>query len=358
MKRKEVDLKERVSTLSLNIVMTAMIFGIFLITLLVTAVMVVLFVHFGVIDVEIKEMLPVYKRIVLFMSLSSVVLGTSLAGFISRFPMRPVKTLVDHLRVLAAGNYKSRICYKKPFSELSPVKAIVDSCNTLAEELENTEILRSDFINNFSHEFKTPISSIAGFANLAQNGDLTEEERNEYLAVIEREARRLAQLATNILDLTRVENQTILTEKTSFNLSEQIRSCFVLLEDKWSQKDQDFRLEFDEHYITANEPLLKHIWMNLLDNAIKFAPYDGTIAVTIQERDGQIAVCVSNTGSEIPEDAKKRIFHKFYQADESHASAGNGIGLSIVKRVVELHNGEINVESGDGLTSFTVVLPK
>ncbi len=356
--KKKIDLKEQVSLLSFHVITTVAVFITQYTTLLISGVLIIFLMRIGVISLEVEEMLPDAERIIIFMSFGSILIGTSLTAFFSRYQMRPVDKLVQKMRTLAAGNYKTRIEYKRPFDELPPVKAITDSFNILADELEHTEMLRSDFINNFSHEFKTPISSIAGFANLVRNGDLTDEQRNEYLEIIERESRRLAQLATNILNMTRVENQTILSERSTFNLSEQIRSCFILLEDQWSQKDQDFQLEFGEYFITANEELLKHVWMNLMDNAIKFAPYDGQIAVTIAETERMITVCVSNTGSEIPEDARSRIFNKFYQADESHASAGNGIGLSIVKKVVELHDGEINVESKNGKTSFTVKLPK
>lgn len=356
--KKETDLQQRVSTLSLNIALTIIVFLTLCAALLISVLVVMLLVRLGVINTAVTEAGTGTKQIVAFLCLFSLIIGTGITAAISRFPIKPVDRLVTKLRLLASGNYSTRICRRKPYGGLPPVRAIEDSFNILAEELEHTEMLRSDFINSFSHEFKTPISSIAGFANLARSGDLTDAQRNAYLEIIEAESRRLAQLATNIMHLTRVENQSILTEKTIFNLSEQIRACFILLEDKWSRKAQDFQLEFDEHTITANEELLKHVWMNLMDNAIKFAPTDGVITVTIEETADRISVCVSNTGSEIPPEAQKRIFNKFYQADESHASAGNGIGLSVVKRVVELHGGEIEVQSGHGVTSFTVILPK
>lgn len=151
----------------------------------------------------------------------------------------------------------------------------------MAEELENTQMLRSDFINNFSHEFKTPIVSIAGFAKLLRRGNLTDAQKEEYLAIIEEESLRLAAMATNVMNLTKVENQTILTDLTTFNLSEQIRACVLLLEEKWSRKELDLDLEFPEYTIRANEELLKQVWINLLDNAIKYSPNYGEIGVRI-----------------------------------------------------------------------------
>ena len=227
----------------------------------------------------------------------------------------------------------------------------------MAEELENTEMLRGDFINNFSHEFKTPIVSIAGLAKLVNKGDLDEEQRSQYLNTIESESLRLADMATNVLNLKKVENQTILSEITEYNLSEQIRSCVLLLENKWTQKDIGLSLDFDEINIEGNEELLKQIWINLTDNAIKFSPKGGTVTIEIEEDSEYTTVRVKNTGSEISEADRRKIWNKFYQADKSHTTEGNGIGLAIVKRIVDLHGGEVGVESGNGEVCFYVVLP-
>ena len=235
---------------------------------------------------------------------------------------------------------------------------ISDGFNKMAQELQNTEMLRSDFINNFSHEFKTPIVSIAGFAKLLKRGNLTQRQREEYLDIIEEESMRLSDMATNVLNLTKVENQTILTGQSTFNLSEQLRASILLLERKWSKKNLQWQLEFGEYRITANEELLKQVWINLLDNAIKFSPEGGTIAVRITEQGGTLAVSVRNAGAAIPQPEQEKIFRKFYQADESHSSEGNGIGLAIVKRVTELHRGTVVVRSGNDETTFTVTLPE
>ena len=161
-------------------------------------------------------------------------------------------------------------------------------------------MLRSDFINNFSHEFKTPIVSIAGFAKLLRRGNLTEEQRAEYLSVIEEESLRLSALANNVLSLTRVENQTILTDISEFNLSEQIRGAVLLLADKWTAKDLNIDLGFDECLVCANYELLKQVWINLLDNAVKFSPQNGTVTVEMTETDRSVTVTVTNSGRDIP----------------------------------------------------------
>ena len=252
----------------------------------------------------------------------------------------------------------TRLSFSRPLAKYPVAKELSDSFNKMAAELESTEMLRSDFINNFSHEFKTPIVSIAGFAKLLKKGRLSEEEELEYLDIIEDESLRLSAMATNVLNLTKVENQTILTGVSRYNLSEQLRNCVLLLENKWSKKNLELNVDFEEHQICANEELLKQVWVNLLDNAIKFTPDDGLIEVAIGEDGNSNAVSVINSGSEIPEENRERIFQKFYQADESHATEGNGIGLAIVQKVVQLHQGKVEVESGKGRTSFTVILPK
>jgi signal transduction histidine kinase len=233
-----------------------------------------------------------------------------------------------------------------------------ESFNTLATELGNTEMLRSDFINDFSHEFKTPIVSIVGFARLLKSDQLTEEERRQYIQAIEEESMRLSLMSTNILNLTKVENQTILNEVSEFNLSEQIRSCILLLEKEWDNKALELQVDFDEYTVTGNEELLKQVWINLIGNAIKFTPRCGTVSVDIHDEGENIKVDVSNTGSEIPRDKIEKIWTKFYQADESHSTDGNGIGLPIVKRIVELHSGSVSVKSENCITVFSVVIPK
>jgi signal transduction histidine kinase len=291
-------------------------------------------------------------------TINSLVLGAIISTTISRFPLKPVNKIITQMNRLASGDFKARLEIEGPLAKHSAVKEVTDSFNRMAEELQSTEMLRSDFINNFSHEFKTPIVSIAGFAKLLRRGSLPAEKQEEYLAIIETESMRLSQMATNVLNLTKVENQTILTDVTEYNLSEQIRSCILLLSEKWEQKEIEYALDFNEYTIHANEELLKQVWINLLGNAVKFTPVGGLIEVRITEQEATITVSVRNTGSEIAPEHQERIFNKFYQADESHASEGNGIGLAIVKRVVELHEGEISVSSGNGSTTFTVTLPK
>jgi signal transduction histidine kinase len=259
---------------------------------------------------------------------------------------------------LSNGDYNVKLEFSPSLDKIHSFKELSNSFNKLSDELKNTEMLRSDFINNFSHEFKTPIVSILGFARLLKKENLTEDERAQYVNAIEKESLRLSSMATNVLNLTKVENQTILANISRFNLSEQIRASLLLLESKWSKKDPELNIDFGEYEIEANEELLEQVWINLLDNAIKFTQNHGVISLNIVENADYILVSVGNTGTDIPPDSLDKIWRKFYQADESHASDGNGIGLAIVKRIVDLHNGDVTVKSQDGFTEFTVILPK
>ena len=301
---------------------------------------------------------PKYKSALIFMLVITMIVGVILAAFLTRNLLIYVNRIINRMNQLASGDYSARLSYGKPICLHPTVIEIVSSFNRMAEELEKTENLRMDFINNLSHEFKTPIVSIAGFAKMLKKDNLTEEQRKEYLDIIEEEAKRLADMATNVLNMTKLENQTILTDISKFNLSEQIRSSVLLLEEKWTKKNLELDLDFAEYVIEANEELLKEVWINLLDNAVKFSPFNGLISIEIKEKQGGYRISISNQGEVIKEENRKKLFHKFYQADESHATEGNGIGLSIVKKIVELHRGKIHIECKEGKVSFIVDLPK
>lgn len=351
-----IDFKEKKQRFSLTLLLAGVVFIILLSAIVLAAIVAYLLSKLGVISGLTTEMR--LGQMLVFMPLSSLIIASAFVVLLGKIPLRPINKLVNGLNGLAAGNFKTRIEYGGPIGNHPTFKEITGSFNKLAEELENTEVMRSDFVNNFSHEFKTPIVSIAGLAKVLKKGDLSEEQATQYLDAIEEESMRLAAMATNILNLGKVENQAILTDITEFNLSEQLRACILLFESKWERKNVELNIDFDEYFIEANEELLKEVWINLIDNALKFVPRCGMLSVSVAEQNGVIAVTVANTGSEIPNDKLDKIWNKFYQADESHATEGNGIGLAIVKRIVELHGGAINVESASGVTAFTVELPQ
>ena len=348
--------KQRNHRFSLTLMLSLVVFFVLLIASLFALLIVTILSKTGVIN-QLGDTFDV-KDIVWLMVLISIVIGTGITLLAGKFPLIPINEMVNKLNALASGNFKTRLHFGKLLSKNPTFTELSESFNTLAEELENTEMLRSDFINNISHEFKTPIVSISGLAKLLRKGNLTEEQRLQSLAAIEEESIRLSRMATNVLNLTKVENQTILTDVTTYNLSEQIRSSVLLLENAWVKKNIDLQLDFDEINVEANEELMKQVFINLIDNAIKFTDYGGTVAIKISDKDDRCVVCVSNTGNEIPPENQKRIFNKFYQADESHSTEGNGIGLAIVKRIVDLHRGEVSVESKNGMTTFSISLSK
>lgn len=284
---------------------------------------------------------------------ASVLIGLILSFLVSKIVLKPVNRLLDGMDKLASGDFKTRVDFRT--RAMDPVK---ENFNNLASQLEKTEILRSDFINNFSHEFKTPLVSVSGLVRLMKNGNLSKEKQMEYLNIIEEEVGRLAAMTTNVLNLTRLENQSILGEKTTFNVSEQIRTCVLLLQRKWEEKNLELQMDFEEFSLTANEDALKQVWMNLLDNGIKFSDDNGKLQVFIEEMDDDIVVRVSNTGAPIAKGDEERIFQKFYRGENHRFQEGNGIGLSIAKKIVNLHGGEIWAKSQGGMTTFAVRLPK
>ena len=349
-------LQEQTHRFSLVVLLAIVCFFVLLVAVFLAIGLVFLLIRLKVFEGVPEEIRM--SNIVLILILTSAVMGWALVLLLGKFPLKPINKLINGLNSLAAGNFKTRIFYKGFLGNFQTFREMEETFNKLAKELDSTEMLRSDFINNFSHEFKTPIVSIAGFAKLLKKGNLNDEQKRQYLEAIEEESMRLAYMATNILNMTKVENQEILTDITQFNLSEQVRFSVLLLEEKWTKKNIDLQVDFDEYTVEANEELLKQVWINLVDNAVKFSPRGATVSVDIREAGKSVLVSVSNTGSDIPKEKQKKIFNKFYQADESHAQEGSGIGLAIVKKIVELHDGKVSFQSENGLTVFKVELPK
>lgn len=334
---------------ALTILFSALVFCILAITMVIVGIAVYLLIRVGVLG---KTGSPNIIFPIAIFALVSISTGTVVATIMSSVPLKPVNKLINGMNRLAGGNYETRLDLGN-----HPIgKEISHSFNLLADELQNTEMLRSDFVNNFSHEFKTPIVSIRGFAKLLLKGDISDEQK-EYLEIIVDESERLADMATNVLNLAKVENQSILTDITCFNLSEQIRNCILLLEKKWSQKTLKMIADFDEYYINANEELLKQIWINIIDNSVKFSPDGSEVDISITQTPDTTTVSIKNSGPEISAEDQKRIFNKYWQGDASHASEGTGIGLSIAKRITELHKGNISVISSPEETTFFVKLP-
>ena len=354
--RKDKKSKGNKHYLSLGLLVFMVLFVIQFATVLVALAGLVVLVQTGVITVEWIENLNTGRMILLLAAVDTFI-GFVVVITATTIPLRPVSNLILQMNRLASGDFQARLKFGRLLTSHPAFAELTDSFNKMAEELGNTEMLRNDFINNFSHEFKTPIVSVAGFAKVLKRGGLTPEQQAEYLNIIEAESLRLSYMATNVLNLTRIENQSILTNVSRFNLSEQIRSCILLLEHKWAPKELEWKLDFGELEIWGNEELLKQVWINLIDNAIKFSAHGDIVEIRLAQKEQEIRVSVINSGPEIPAEAREKIFNKFYQADESHSSEGNGVGLAIVKRVAQLHGGRALARSQGGITEFTVELP-
>lgn len=340
---------------SLRTAFTTFVFGILTFTCLLTALIMVTLYRFGLFP------MIVFTPVILpFVTLGvCIFIGTIMAAMVSKFVIEPLRRLIDATEEIKKGHYDVRVTDQTAIGELNN---LMQSFNSMAGELANTELFRKDFINNFSHEFKTPIVSIRGFARQIQKDNekhfLTDEQRKEYTDIIVDESDRLARLSSNILLLTKFENQQIVTDKTEFYLDEQIRRSVLLLEKQWSSKNIELSLELDEIKYVFNEEMLSQVWLNLIGNAVKFTPNSGIIDIRCKQNEKNIAVEITDSGDGMDEATIHRIFDKFYQSDTSHKAEGNGLGLSIVKRIVELANGEISVisEIGKGST-FHVSLP-
>ena len=301
---------------------------------------------------------PIIKNPILIVILVSLVAGAIITFSTSRIPLRPINRAINCMNSLAGGDFSVRLHFYGPLGKIKAIREVETSFNKMAEELENTELLRRDFINGFSHEFKTPIVSIAGFAKLLRYAELTDEEREQYLEIIEEESIRLSDLATRVLNFSRIERQTILTDVRKYNVSEQIRSVILLLEAKWTEKGNELDLELGEYDIEANEELLREVFINLFDNAVKFSDRGGRVGVSVTEEGESLRFEFSNTGEGISPEETERVFSRFYQGDGAKSYGGHGIGLAIVRRITELHTGTVRCESEGGVTRFILVLPK
>lgn len=266
------------------------------------------------------------------------------------------KHITRAARELVQGNFDTRI---EPVGRLvteNNYYEIIDCFNKMAQELGSLETLRTDFVANVSHEMKTPLAVLQNYATLLQKPDLSEEERMVYAKGIVQGARRLSDMMTNILKLNRLENQQIYPKKENFDLGEQLCECLLQYEDVWEKAEIELETEIAEEItIYADRELLSLVWNNLFSNAFKFTPQGGCVSVSLKKEGAYAVVTVTDTGCGMTAEVGSHIFEKFYQGDTSHATQGNGLGLALVKRVIDILQGEITVESTvDVGTSFTV----
>lgn len=283
----------------------------------------------------------------------SLVLGVGISLIVGKNVSRPIEDMKKATTEIAKGNFNVKI----PAVKNKTINEIIENFNTMAQELKSIETLKADFISNVSHEFKTPLSIIQTYTKAIAKPGISEDVKARYMAVIENNIKKLTTLTTNILALSKLENQKIELEKTSFLLDEQIRQCILSLEPKWKAKNISFNLNLDKTKFLGSEDLTAQVWQNLLDNAIKFSNPGGFISVSLKSDNNQIVARITDTGIGIPESKLPRIFDKFYQADTSHSSSGNGLGLALVKQIIESFGGTITAESQENKgTTFKIIL--
>jgi signal transduction histidine kinase len=285
----------------------------------------------------------------------SVLFGWVLAVIVGQFFLNPFIKLGLAMKRVAKGDFGIRLHSKSVFKL---IKEVYGSFNLMTEELGMTEIVQTDFVSNVSHEFKTPINAIEGYATLLQGGVQSDAEREIYVEKILLNTGRLSELVSNILLISKIENQAIQTPNSSFRLDEQIRGAIVDLESKWGKKNIEFDVELDFVDYVGNQSLLRHVWDNLIDNAVKFSPEGSEIKIRLACGEREAVFSIADRGCGIDEKMKEHIFDKFFQGDSSHKGEGNGLGLSLVKKIVDIHGGDVSVENrSDGGCCFEISLP-
>ena len=298
----------------------------------------------GVADIQVTVSLLVILVAVVVLSIST------------RSECRPLREMAQAARDFGHGNLKARVRTGGHNSE--EVDELAVAFNNMAESLEKSEYQRQEFVANVSHELKTPLAVISNYATMLQSPELTEAERMEYANAIHHASRNLADLVTNILKLNKLENQQIFPETEEFDLAAQLCECLLNFEDIWEKKDIQLDVDMPETVVIKADPeLLALVWNNLLSNAMKFTPEGGAVRVSLTREEELAVITVSDTGCGMTAEQGKHIFEKFYQTDPSHATRGNGLGLALVKRVVDITGSSITVQSTPGKGStFTVRL--
>ena len=333
-----------------TVVFSFLVFIVLTITMALMGLLTMILLNMGIIRDPKGGLIFVISGIV------SVIVGTIASRLAGKRPLDSILAINEATKEVVKGNYTVRLNEDIPVTELS---SMAHNFNVMVKELANTEIFRKDFIENVSHEFKTPLSAIEGYVTLLQKKSLSEEKRAEYTQRILLNTKRLSSLTGNILLLARLENQEIVIKQMRYSLDEQLREIILLFEAQWTAKDLDLDIDLCSVDYSGSKELLMQVWQNILGNAIKFVSKQGQIQILLRKEQDNIIVSIADNGIGMDEETKKRIYERFYQADTSRTGAGNGLGLTLAKRIVDLHNGTIEVSSEVGKgTAFTVTLPE
>lgn len=301
---------------------------------------------------------------IVFAVLGNILIGTLICTVIDIFRRRfmvdkPTSRILNATSEISKGNFDVKLEIKHSHKKFDEYDKIMENINKMAEELGKNEMLKTDFVSNVSHEIKTPLAIIQNYSQILQNDNLTKQEKNKYLKEMVLATKRLSNLITNILKLNKLENQKLDFDLARFNLGESLRICVLSFEDFMGEKNLELECEIDDVEIVSSKELLDIVWNNLMSNAIKFTPSSGKIQVELSEDNGFVAIKFSDSGIGMTSETGKHIFDKFYQGDTSHSSEGNGLGLALVKKVIDILGGEISVESElNKGTTFVVKLKK
>lgn len=336
-------------TLKTAVLFSALVFIILVATMFLNVLFTMAMFRSGILDVQHRE------SSLIFFAIISVIIGMIISKFVARRPIGSIVEISEATKEIAKGNFNVQM---NEDIRVTEIQTMARNFNLMVRELAATEILRNDFVENVSHEFKTPLAAIEGYVTLLQRKGLSEEKRKEYTDRILFNTKRLSALTGNILLLSRLENQEIEIKKESYSLDEQLREILLMYEPQWSGKKLDLDIDLDSVICCGNKELLAQVWQNLIGNAIKFVSDKGNIRVLLRQKQNAIVVSVVDNGPGMSKEVMGRIYEKFYQGDTSRASSGNGLGLTLAKRIVDLHGGTISVSSKEGKgTTFTVSLP-
>ncbi len=339
--------KEGKGKLSLTLWCTALLFVENLVAVGISTVAVT------IINSYLAENIRLSSEILVF--IFSLAIGAIIAIVLNKAFIMPMRKIYKSMSKVAKGDFSIRINEKTRIREIDN---IYSNFNIMTEELGAMETLQSDFISNVSHEFKTPLTAIEGYSTLLKECK-SEQERKLYIDKIQFSSKRLSILVSDILLLSKLENQNIQPKKAKYRLDEQIRQAILIQEIKWKEKCIELDVELDKVYYYGTEALLSNVWSNLLSNAIKFSPQSGKITMRLVEEDGQVIFTISDQGKGVLESEINHLFDKFYQGDSAHKSEGSGLGLALAKRVVNINNGKIEVRNNQlGSCEFKVTLPK
>ena len=294
--------------------------------------------------------------LLLYLLVVSLFVGILVTALLSRLFFDPIKKLRQAMNRVAEGDFTVRLSTRSNSPE---IRELYGGFNLMTQELQSMEVLQTDFVSNVSHEFKTPLSAIGGYSMLLQDCDNLTPQQQEYVEKILFNTQRLSSLTGSILLLSKLENQKIPTGQSHFSLDEQIRQTIVALESVWSDKCIELDVEMEPVNYFGNENLLRHVWSNLIGNALKFSPQGGLVQIVLRQQGDTVTFWVKDSGPGIPEEAMKHIFSRFYQADSSHKQEGNGLGLALVDKILKLEGGIAQAENDPtGGCKFTVTLYK